>query len=669
MTISYSRAAPSITTNMTTTAGLIANTYDGGELFDGRPLTRDTGWTFQAANYPPGPGVGTTISPATTGNLGCFIQWDFGAPASVGLLRLRSTYKPPLGKWQLKGSNDNTNFYDIGTPFELGIYGAAADGLQGNNVPLPYGGTEPYRLYSPDSGGTRMATLFYRYFKIVGVSDHIDVYPYDKVAFSVYCLDLCLTDQPGVVVIDAAAGGPSTPIGPTPEEPPEPGGPPIVEPVVPEFSDYRSPYSRGSRGQQGGLWPTGRPGNLLINKTAETFVDRTSPVEGSFDGDMAGGPYYGVFRGNGYWEFEFDKPIMITALKFFLEAPPALDTGTWQVHGSNDDFATNNIISTPQSLNFTSNTDTTPDTQPGFYIRELLIDVLAAPYKKIRLHNTAAAGTGRLWNEMMIEVAHSPLEGGDRRTGDNAITIGTNIIDWYYGEYVGSPVITTDLSGLVDGVQKVYGGQVKKNTGAFRAGNWTVGDYLQFRFPRAVILQRGFLQIADSGIEHIVSGQPTVWGKWRWRGSDDGVSYANVGSIFTFGDAQVNAVLDAGNRDQAFGYWRLQLVDDLGTPISHNANRSWLQVEFDLIDIGDPTPFVFNALFVDDATFNATLTQGAPANPYAVRLTDDSTFTATPTLHYRANPVVHFTTADELDVFSALGASIAPQLVVQMTGR
>lgn len=154
-------------------------------------------------------------------------------------------------------------------------------------------------------------------------------------------------------------------------------------------------------------------------------------------------------------------------------------------------------------------------------------------------HNPIASGAfiaGDVW----LKVAHSNLDGGDRRN------IGGTRPDKFVQISTSSGVVVRTVSGdlpitaLVDGGYNHPGTPPGSRTTGTRlvepvhAGVVTTpGEYIEFTFPRNVRMNHLILN-TFSAQETYSGGLPQNWGAWHWDVSDDGVSFTTLPGSWSF---------------------------------------------------------------------------------------------------------------------------------------
>lgn len=292
----------------------------------------------------------------------------------------------------------------------------------------------------------------------------------------------------------------------------------------------------------------------------------------------------------------------------------------------------------------------------------------------------------RWCNEIWLRIAHSNLDGGDRRPDTAAPSKAVSVSfssDWSWDTGAGH---VPPQQGWFDGqwehlADKLDNRLVHVGAAAdFHNPVNTVGAWIQFVFPRPVIFKN--LQFINWNNQKEVwsSGNPTKYGKWHWEYSlDSGGSWTSVGAQWWFREncTHMTAPQAAGSQFNlgAIGpdghgatHWRMVL--DAGPAFDGGAQQT--QLRFNLEDVtGQAPPYTIN--FTDDTDGQlATVFIGPPGSPYVVRFSDNVddglntlNFTNVP------NPVltIAFTDEGQFDTWSDVYPSIVVQTVVIATGR
>lgn len=319
-------------------------------------------------------------------------------------------------------------------------------------------------------------------------------------------------------------------------------------------------------------------------------------------------------------------------------------------------------------------------------------------YEFVYLNSGSSAG-GRFSNETEFKIAHSSLDGGDRRPGHATPqkTVTASLSSGWTSE-VGSAYDTFALSPF-DGVNYKGNDGSGYASSVWRGGDGggftpmsTAGQYMQFVFPRKVYMNYVLFQI-DIGFAEVYSGgNPTKYGKWHWEiSTNGGTTWFQVGDTWWFRDdcsymaaPQIgynpNDAIGGGGPGHSIvdsnGTFNFPRNDSTGVPVAGCTHwrmvlesgpafaQSVYQIMFDLQDPGD-TSLPLTAAFTDDTDGLLPVLTMVAGNPRRVAFTDgDSdvltgTLTIIPNLHLTAN----FSDGDS-DVLEAYG-SFYPSTVVQ----
>lgn len=719
---------PTVTTNIGTKSGSVQAIVTGG------PSGTYDSWQ---PNIIDDPASGTCRLDISTGggNLGAEIIYDFGEPVSVGGVRYIGGTNAPFGRWQLYGSQTGTLWSPIGfeTNPRFGIGGMPNTGY--GDIPSMQ---LPFRILDVIAAGWGYTldldqvpfwwsnTLFFRFFKLVGVESAWPSFPVDGNAslppFKITLFDLVAAERrknenrleplgqaevwgdpfnssylgpdDGSRGTPAGGGGSSGggPVAPPDDMPPPP-------PPPPPPSDYFHPYSRGVRGALYNA-STG-PGNIGNGVTAQ--ISSTNPptvfggpeagVNWNFGAAAGDGPYLGgVYPGFRY-EWTFPTPVILTGLLSICNEANNQAFGFWKLMAF--DAGSWREISDPTEMRFPAKV---PNNSVWGNAAEFLIrggsDVVTST--RFALQYISGPGDGRIANEWVFKIANSPLQGGDRRAVSTSTDVVSVTSNFALSHSDGGTFTPDKLQRLVDSVLSTgngggngdlvltvpdadvrgpksppYGQGRSASYIHFDNANDPAGSYFQFRFQRGVVIRTIQPYIWGPREELDGSGNPTKWGWWKmmWADTEAG-PYTDVGEPFTWGDHAQAPFCDIQNDDNApHSFWRLVKVS--GNQIN-TGGAGLEQFQFLLEDVGDPTPYPIN--FNDDegtSTFNAepTITINH-TDPSAIKVPfkDDTGFSAVPTFHYVKFITAAFADDNGLEVFSELSPSIVTQVHVVATG-
>lgn len=297
----------------------------------------------------------------------------------------------------------------------------------------------------------------------------------------------------------------------------------------------------------------------------------------------------------------------------------------------------------------------------------------------------------RFCNEIEFKIAHSNLDGGDRRStnGRPEKRVAFSMSSEWVASATGTTIDPQDA--LFDGIHRYdTGSDVSKQDRSAAIGKSaatigdpvsTVGAYLQFVFPRPVIMKRLCIPLFnDADGEQYDSGDlPTKFGMWHWEYSkNSGASWVACPQSWSFTESQdlvaprdltefVIDQTDAGVGANGVSHWRMVL--DQGPAMGHGHLLD--QVIFDLFDATGLAP-TYSINFTDDIDGEPIVfTLGNPGSPYVVALSDGSDDVLSLTFTNIPNPVLtcHFDDGGTFDTWSDLYPSMVVQTIVNATGR
>ena len=307
--------------------------------------------------------------------------------------------------------------------------------------------------------------------------------------------------------------------------------------------------------------------------------------------------------------------------------------------------------------------------------------------------STQSVSNSRFANEIEWKVAHSSLDGGDRRLTnsrpDKRVTFAMSS-HWTYRNDV--PAGFTDpADALFDGVPILLnfpapGGTTKNGDGLFaqisKAGGSggaeqdQVGAYFQFTYPREVI-PRHIMFVSLVQVEEYDSGDlPMHYGTWHWEFSKDGTTWVVVGSPWSFREdakfmmAPRSGAWDLNHADLGQGASRWRMVLNSGP--AFRSNYTIGQIIFDLIDPGSLATN-FRIDFTDDVDGVSPTVTVVGSSPYNVKFSDGSddvlTFELTNTPNFSGSVDFSDGTSDVLNFVGSFTPTFYPQVVVVATGR
>lgn len=451
-------------------------------------------------------------------------------------------------------------------------------------------------------------------------------------------------------------------------------------------SDYDSIWSRGDR-VANGLMTVGFYGFAsMVNAVAQSFDDDYS--NGAKPTGDTSAPFYeagacAVWWNTGAW------PLILTGVQWIGTETIADDGSVWSIMGG---LGLGGVYAQSYAFEFDSFPIQQPATplDPVYGMKQRVLEFtprlsIAYPHYELRFMVSASYAGSRLSNEFHLRIAHSPLDGGDRRltntrpdkrvtfsmSADWSFEIGTNIIDpanaLFDGIYASpSPVAPTQCSKL------------RAAGGASPHVQSTAGAWLQFTFPRKVRMNHVLFQIASGDQESYTGANPNHYGTWHWEATN-GTVFAQVGSSWSFaaGCAYMVAPRVAGPgfglpSDAVYTQWRMVLE----TGPAFGTDQLLAQVMFN-VDDPDMQSVAFSIGFTDDNAADSNplpvATIGSPGSPYVVAFTDGDTDKLTINFSNIPNPLlsVDFTDGDtdRLEIFSELFPSTVTQTFVKTNGR
>lgn len=431
------------------------------------------------------------------------------------------------------------------------------------------------------------------------------------------------------------------------------------------------------------IWSRGDRRNLIVIDWAGWTGGEISAPNAFIDNN------YGFAAGNGTSFPTFGNPTNVGAfigLDFqdfveihgFASSGGASPPGTWKFLGGIDktfcpvithgeDFP--NFQIHPSSAGF-------PDGQQGFQITWSPIAGMAFPYYQFFWSVTGAIAGETFQTETWFSVAHSSLDGGDRRNLDG--TTPNKFVQVTTSSGIKLAADSDPLTGVLDG-QYYYdnrGGLSKAGGTRLQAAVGvpvtTPGEYFKFQFPRAVAMRQMVWNVdtAESGVG-------VLWGVWQWQGSDDNTTWADIGAPWSFRtgthwmDAPSPIPAASTQIVQPYLFWRMVLTSGTLT------NTGLVgQIIFNLQDFGDQAVATPSNDFSDgdaDAITWSTAGFSPPGDPFSVALSDniDDALSAIVTL--TKNPLLRADfsdgTSDALSIVFDLQPSNVAQVTLVMTGR
>lgn len=440
-----------------------------------------------------------------------------------------------------------------------------------------------------------------------------------------------------------------------------------------QTSDYDSIWGRGER-VVNGLIDVGFYGFDTVGFWDSAFNDRYSI--GAGDGPSVSGTFN---AGDALWfEFNGGQKIDLRGFKLVGNENIATDWFFKFVGG----LSAGVIETTPYGKEFdTASRQQGPNNDPltaSLVSSEYpMTPRIFVPYSHYEfVYDSGTQSTSRFCNEIWLKVAHSNLDGGDRRPTNGQPAKQVLFTMSSHWSSAGDP---QDL--LFDGIPRVAG--VSKTTATIgTAANSsnpvsTVGAWLQFVFPRPVIMNH-FMLVSQGNAEVYSGGLPTRFGTWHWEYSlNSGGTWTAIGDPWSFSenvqymvaprDGSQFALGPIGTDGKGATHWRMVL--DAG-PAFGAGNTLW-QAMFDLIDVTGQAPPLTIAFSDDTDGVPATPTIGGPGSPYVIAFTDgtDDKLTATVVNTPNAVLVIAFDDGGTFDTWSDIFPSVVVQSILIATGR
>jgi len=309
-------------------------------------------------------------------------------------------------------------------------------------------------------------------------------------------------------------------------------------------------------------------------------------------------------------------------------------------------------------------------------------------------HNASFPG-GFMADELFIKIAHSNLDGGDRRNLSGMRSDKHVVITTSSGISPGSDL---PYSGLLDGVydyQNAGAAGPKGNYSHFQATSGggaitNAGQWIQFTFPRSVTPNHLCFWTPNQLESYTVPGVPDHYGTWHWEFSDDNAHFTAIGDPWSFTEnchamiaprqQALNPLVPSTNQGfnltaagDTTGHVIWRMVLNSGPAFGSSPNLA--QVVFNLTDRGNQGEFVsidFSDGDVGDSFGFDISNFLPPGSPFAVALSDDVTDGLTATLTVTPGFFLRFDIDDggDIEFFSNdILPSMVTQTVAIITGR
>lgn len=294
-------------------------------------------------------------------------------------------------------------------------------------------------------------------------------------------------------------------------------------------------------------------------------------------------------------------------------------------------------------------------------------------------------------SEIMLKVYHSVLDGGDRRP-TNGRAIKRVTVSHSSGIESSAGAGNDALQNVVDGKYSGSNGGPSPLTGKsiatqFKRVGWTSGDdailaageYIQFSFPRKVVMREMVWNCGGSGEVLDSGGNPTIYGTWQWQASNaSGSGYVNIGDPWHFAEGSnwikspppIPAPI-ADITPYLYPYWRMVLVE--GPAFGGSVSGNIFQIQFNLIDPDNQAPILEIAFSDDTDGVAPVVTIGSAGSPNEIKYSDGDSdvLNATITIVENAILSVSFSddTGDGLQAWGSFYPTRFSQTMVVVKGR
>lgn len=168
---------------------------------------------------------------------------------------------------------------------------------------------------------------------------------------------------------------------------------------------------------------------------------------------------------------------------------------------------------------------------------------------------------------MIMSLAVTQLVGfGCKRSASGACSCTPSYVT---GDRTAS--ITGSASGITmnsGSMSELLDGSTSDNTGFWPSG-MSSASYMQFDFGSG-----NSIKITETKVYQ--GPTATNWGTWKWQGSNDGSSWTDLTSSFTFAGAGDTTDTSLSGNTTGYRYYRLQAVSPTASPAS-----TWIdEIEF-----------------------------------------------------------------------------------------
>jgi hypothetical protein len=483
------------------------------------------------------------------------------------------------------------------------------------------------------------------------------------------------------------------------------GPPPTVDPIdgtkILEWNANSISAKRYQEADYDSIWSRGdRIANGLMTSGDYGFGGMFAPMSQAFDNGYGAGlgngptPNSGTFAALSaavWWDWA-PWQLELHGIKWLGTESIADDDTIWRIVGG---FAVGSVVYESYAREFDNLTiaQTAVDPELGGSLLSRTLDFtprspVTWPHYELINSFAGAYGGNRLANELLFKVTHSILDGGDRRSTNGRP-------DKQVGFAMSSNWTFTVGSGIADPASALFDGKynrdassestkggadcalIKSVTGSGQHPQITVGEWLEFTFPRKVRFHHLVFNLANGDLETLDSGgNPTFYGKWHWEVSDGG-GFTPLGGSWYFSESSEFMVAPGASPAAGFGLtddgghlkWRMVL--EAGPAFGND--KLLAQIIFHLDDPGNQA-VALELHFTDDVDNLApALLTPPPPDPYTLLFTDGSDDVLSLSLSNTPNPILSVAfsdgASDQLNIFTDLQPAQVVQTFTYATGR